>query len=529
VALAGYFDKLALSAQSILANFDLPGFRRTLESQVLQVRFGPDAMTSEGRRTLELLTDLVSRLFPRLQLLGASEAAGIVPALADRARQINRLITIEQSAPPTLTIVVGQDVSETADRTFFTGSDGWVCHASTEAAMSCGNSANPFGASMSACLAAAWTFRETFAAQLSTKSGMRGTVAVSVLDLSRGEGATNPRWKPVDIGVSHLVGVGAIGNATIWALSGCAGLAGTLYLIDGERLELSNLQRYVCTAETDVGLAKPDLAARMLSRFRDLRTIPVRQRWESFVAEHEEPIDRVLLALDSAESRIRVQSSLPRWIANGWTQPENIGVSRHRSFLDEPCVACLYMPAGQLKNLDQLVAEAIGFTSESELREVRLLLHTGRPVGRALLERICEKNAAPLEAVLGFANEPLASFYARGVCGGLLLQFLANGRAVPAQVPMAFQSAAAGLLLASELVADAGDLRQRQLPARSELNLLREISMSSRPHSPAVKHSSGRCICQDDVFRSVYMSKWGPQGTVPGSIDGRSTTLSVVL
>src|SRR5438309_6127940 len=121
MALAGYFDKVALSAQGVLANFDLTSFRQTLDNQVLQVRFGPDAMTAEGRRTLELLTDLVSRLFPHLQLSAASEAAGIVPALADRAQQINRLVTIEQSVPPTLTIVVGQVVSERADRTLFTG------------------------------------------------------------------------------------------------------------------------------------------------------------------------------------------------------------------------------------------------------------------------------------------------------------------------------------------------------------------------------------------------------------------------
>jgi hypothetical protein len=59
--------------------------------------------------------------------------------------------------------------------------------------------------------------------------------------------------------------------------------------------------------------------------------------------------DRVLLAVDSAADRIAAQAALPRWIANAWTQPENIGVSRH-SFLGEaPCVACLYMPQGASK------------------------------------------------------------------------------------------------------------------------------------------------------------------------------------
>src|SRR5260370_22012285 len=208
MALAAYFDKAALSAQSVLANFDLTDFRRTLENQVLQVRFESGAITSEGRCTLELLTDLVSRLFPRLQFSAASEVARIVPELADRARQINRFVMVDESTPPTLTVVVGDLPSEPAGRTFFTGSDGWLCRASTQSPVPCGDSGNPFGAGMAACLAAAWAFRETFATQLSTKSVVGESVTVSLLDLSSGEGATNPRWTSANIGLTHLVGVG---------------------------------------------------------------------------------------------------------------------------------------------------------------------------------------------------------------------------------------------------------------------------------------------------------------------------------
>lgn len=505
MALASFFDKAALSAQSVLRNFDLASFRRALEEQLVQVHFGDDAVSLEGRRTLDLLVDLLSRLYPRLQFTSTSELGGISSELADRARRVSQSIEIDQDSSPTLSIVLGRTFTETPEHTFYVGSDGWVCLCSIESPRSCGDSGNPFGAGMAACLAAAWTFRETFQTQLNGGRSFGKDLALSLVDLSSNARVANPPLRPVDIGVAHLVGAGAIGQATAWGLAGCSGLAGVVYVIDGECLELSNLQRYVYTMDADVGKSKPDLAARLLDPSSALKVIPIRQHWESFVAGHEGPIDRVLLALDSAEARIHVQGSLPRWVANAWTQPENIGVSRHRSFLDDACVACLYMPALRRKSRDRLIADSLGFTSELELREVRALLHTGRAIGREFLERIALRAGIPVKGLLQFASEPLSAFYANGICGGLLLSFSSGDRAIQVQVPMAFQSAAAGLLLAAELVADAGQLRQASLPTRSELDLLRDFTRAAaHPHSPAQKHASGRCICQDTVYRSFY-------------------------
>src|SRR6266403_734495 len=47
----------------------------------------------------------------------------------------------------------------------------------------------------------------------------------------------------------------------------------------------------------------------------------------------------VLVALDTAADRRSVQASLPKWIANSWTQPGDLGLSVHGQF-DGPG-ACL--------------------------------------------------------------------------------------------------------------------------------------------------------------------------------------------
>ena len=67
-----------------------------------------------------------------------------------------------------------------------------------------------------------------------------------------------------------------------------------------------------------------------------------------FLQKKRYKVDRLLLALDSAYHRRAAQASLPRWIANAWTQPGDLGVSTH-DFLDGACVYCLYLPDGTSK------------------------------------------------------------------------------------------------------------------------------------------------------------------------------------
>lgn len=74
-----------------------------------------------------------------------------------------------------------------------------------------------------------------------------------------------------------LVGCGGIGSPALQYLA-AAGI-GRLTLIDDDVVEASNLQRQTIFAETDLGQAKADCAARWVARFDStLRVEPVRER-----------------------------------------------------------------------------------------------------------------------------------------------------------------------------------------------------------------------------------------------------------
>ncbi|MFX7902704.1 hypothetical protein ABTK34_19770, partial [Acinetobacter baumannii] len=67
--------------------------------------------------------------------------------------------------------------------------------------------------------------------------------------------------------------------------------------------------------------------------------------------------ERVAVALDTAEDRIALQASLPKWIVNAWTQDVDLGVSRHNFADGGACLACLYLPTVAVKNEHERVSE----------------------------------------------------------------------------------------------------------------------------------------------------------------------------
>jgi bacteriocin biosynthesis cyclodehydratase domain-containing protein len=62
-----------------------------------------------------------------------------------------------------------------------------------------------------------------------------------------------------------VIGVGGLGTWAAWALACCG--VGRLLLIDGDRIEESNLNRQVLFMEADVGKMKVDVAAQRLAEF----------------------------------------------------------------------------------------------------------------------------------------------------------------------------------------------------------------------------------------------------------------------
>jgi hypothetical protein len=540
MALSSAFDKSALSAASILKNFQYAEFRRLLETIVVGISFDANASTSaEGRTTIELLVNLSSRLYSKLALevLGpsSSSALAMIGEMTSLARRINPVIELLQAAEGSngstrcdARVVVGNTRASDDTPTLYVGSDSWEVTTSPIDPTGSGATQNPFGAAAAACFGAAGLFRMCFARYLGAPSTSKIASTLedpsqrfSLLTMAQTSGPKVIRKSElgdtIDIGECFVVGVGAIGNSALWALSRVQGLSGTLHLIDKEAVDESNLQRYVLTQSMDVGRPKVEIgvaaAALVMQRASQLKVRAHTATWQEFASERGDyRFPRVLVSVDTARDRIAVQGSLPRWIVNSWTQPQNVGVSRHPSFDEGPCIACLYQSWEPRKSRDVLYAEAVSAQRPAELLEIRALLHNRRPVGEGFLKRTAQRLGVPYEPLASFANRPLDEFYHDAVCGGIVLRLSSGDTVHQVEAPLAFQSALAGVMLAAELVIDATSLRAASLPCRTEVDLLRPLG--DQVNIPVAKRADGNCICHDPVYVAVYRRKYGLSAAV---------------
>jgi molybdopterin-synthase adenylyltransferase len=96
-----------------------------------------------------------------------------------------------------------------------------------------------------------------------------------------------------------ILGVGGLGGCSALSLAGCG--IGEMLLIDGDRVEESNLNRQYLYTEADIGKLKVDAAAERLGAFNShihLKTLPDALEGEEAIAEAIEGYD---LVVDSAD------------------------------------------------------------------------------------------------------------------------------------------------------------------------------------------------------------------------------------
>lgn len=492
--LADYYHRGAVAAAQVLAGFDEEWFRSRLTAIPVGISVASDA-PPEGAALAELVVRITARLYPKLALVGEPSA---IAHLAELARAINPGIELLSESP--LGIAVGGGAPFV--KTIHVGSDGWIGLVSDHERQPVGTTDNPFGPGVAACLGVAALFRAMF---LPDRGSGEGTTRFSALSADDAQGLPDvapPPWSLDGEGV--LVGAGAVGQGALWALSR-APLSGRLHVVDMEVVELSNLQRYVLTERSDEGREKVDIASELTS---SLELVAHPQDLASFLGQGGYRWDAMLLALDNARDRIGAQASLPRFIANAWTQPGDLGVTSHSRFGgDGACVACLYMPDGPRKNEDELVAETLGVPHL--LQQIRTLLGTGQPIDRGLLEAVADAVGQPLDRMLPFERRTLRELYVEGFCGGAAIPIGEAGRlqsaAQDVHVPLAHQSALAGILLAAALVRR-GACGGEALTHAIRVDVLRPPGTFLR--QPLRARRDGRCICDDPDFVAAYQQKY---------------------
>lgn len=494
--LADYHRRTAIAASQVIAGFDEQLFQATLENTTVGIALGREVgKTREGRALADLTVRLLARLYPTLALLPRSGAEPLSAELSALAKEINPNITIADHAG--VGIAVGLD-APTFDRTFHAGSDAWTALLSSRTPQPVGESAIPFGAGAAACFAAAALFRVVL---MGETDPVPDDVTVSCLDGIDTITAPNvPENGWVLPGSTVLVGCGAVGQAAVWAL-GRSPLRGDVNLVDHESVELSNIQRYVLTTRDDENAGKADVAAKTSTDGLVFHSRP--QEWADFTTIHGYRWETALIAVDSASARRAVQASLPGWIANAWTQPDDLAVSTH-AFQTDACLSCLYLPPGPRPSEDAVVAAALGI--DSRVREVRTLLHSGALVPPDMLDAIAVGLGIPRETFTRFEGQPIRKLYVEGVCGGGVIPLRHGGSPPQAvHVPLAHQSALAGVLLAARLArrAAGADPGTTQI---TRFNVLR--GPATQPTQPARKNPRGNCVCQDPDYQRVYRKKW---------------------
>lgn len=505
MAMANFMDRAASAASRVLTNFKMSAFEDRLAAQVIGLFFDHAAVQSpEGRASLDMIIRLLSRLYPTIALRPLDAKAKYhVPLLEILAKSINPEIELAKTRKAvTVAVVAGSSHSRKRCPTFFIGSDGWRAKLSSHRPVGSGGSMNPFGAGAASCFAAANVFRTVFAEQLE-QGDADDLIDLSMLTYTQGPGDSGPGFDGTDLGDTHLVGLGAIGNGAIWALGRAAGLKGSLHLVDHEEIDLSNLQRYVLAGQCHVGSSKVDMARTALADVAlDVSAHPA--KWDVYVNDRNNwAFERVAVALDNAADRIAVQGALPKWIVNAWTQETDLGVSRHRFDDERPCLACLYLPHGKVKDEDERIAEELRMPEAKQ--EIRVFLQTNRPVDADFVERVAKAFDVPPEALQEFVGQSIRFFHQRAICGGVVMCLTDGRQPVKAVVPMSFQSALAGIMLAADLVKHASGLLN--VPTTStRINLLRPLA--SHLHDPKAKDTSGRCICADQDFLSAYRRKY---------------------
>jgi hypothetical protein len=437
----------------------------------------------------EFVTNLLARLYPRIAIRGAQE---FQTRLQNIAVAINPEIEVCDEAPSRLTIGVGPATSGADLRAW---SSGWVAGLGTSKRHPHA-AENPYSAGVAATLAAAELFRRVFIKDWQD----RCEAVVSLLNFDANSGLNAP-LPSSDLGEVLFVGVGAIGNSAIWALARDRGRTGRLLLIDKEELELSNLQRYVLGTMGDISKQKVVLAQHALAATK-FSVEAIKSTLEEYADVKGGITTRtVCISVDNVAGRRAAQALLPELIVNGWTGERSLGASWHVFSRDAACLACLYHPhAIGISQTDQ-AARALGLAPE----KAALLWVTRMPLSDEDINTAAKKLGVDREALDPWRGKPLGDLYTDVVCGAVPISLPVSNRVET--VPLAHQSALAGLLMAIELVKRT-DPKLASMSQPEPLVAWDDVLREPPLIWPQPRARDKGCICGDPEYQRVYRSKW---------------------
>lgn len=144
---------------------------------------------------------------------------------------------------------------------------------------------------------------------------------------------------------------------------------------------------------------------------------------------------------------------------------------------------------------------------------LRNLANTPLPPGadkwtaRAILDDIAQQLGMDASVRVRWRGKQLSDLYCEGICGGAIVSTAIGQVSQDVIVPVAHQSALAGIMLASSLLIGSIPELTAYRPRRPEARLdvlapLPQVAVRPRQKTPG-------CICSDADFIKRYHEKWG--------------------
>jgi hypothetical protein len=243
------------------------------------------------------------------------------------------------------------------------------------------------------------------------------------------------------------------------------------------------------------------IGKRELSRTQ-LTVETVRATLETFAASKGGTLPPTLcISVDNVGTRRAAQALLPKLVINGWTGDQALGTSWHVFSREAACLACLYQPHGE--GLSQTAQAALALGLEPE--RAALLWVTRIPLSDDDIATAAKKLGVGRDALTAWRGKSLGDLYTDVVCGAVPINLPVANRVET--VPLAHQSALAGILMAAELVKRTSP----ELSSMSQQEPLVSWDDVLRP-PPGIwakpRARENGCICGDPDYQMVYRTKW---------------------
>lgn len=493
MALAQFFSR-AYSAIGGHLGITRNELEKVLHGQLIGIKLGDECNDGNERWIAEMLTNILSRLYPSLAIAGSDNVRKSASRLA---LEINPDIQLTDTTDNATQIVYIGKHSDTANG-FYASASGWVAKVGKEYIS---GPENPYSAGAAAALAAWKIFTSIFPQKGPAKPNPED-ISLSLLDYSADSGISD-QLLPVDIGEVAVVGLGAVGNPAIWAWEKHSGLTGKLHLIDPEDVELSNLQRYCLPSYKDKNIGKVSLAKRQLEKSKlQVKLWPC--TIEDFAQEYKRirKLPTICISTDNIEGRRAAQALLPRLVINGWTSDNGLGASWHRFLGNKACLGCLYHPSGVSLSQTELAAKALGISHD----KLTMLWVSEKPLETEeinIIEQYLKLDKGKLSTWTG---KRVQDVYSGVICGQVGIDLPGLDRV--ATVPLAHQSILAGIFMAAELVKRSS----QKLEAKSQkepLIIWDDVLRLPPKYWTSNRQKNPECFCGDEVYKEVYIKKWG--------------------